>query len=146
MKENKNIIGYVGSFNGLKVYETRYFDTELKNQGCIQIIGGSLYMTSPLSPVAGFHEETGEISIYSQKDFNKELAELVKLKERTEFKEQCKKAVEYKEAEVEVEQVKDADVIDDLLSKVGITCDNLLKNIKIMGIDLADGPDYTAMG
>ena len=139
MKENKSIIGYVGSFNGLKVYETRYFDTELKNQGCIQIIGGSLYMTSPLSPVAGFHEETGEISIYSQKDFNKELAELVKLKERTEFKEQCKKVLENNETKME--QVKDADVIDDLLTKVEITCENLLKDIKILGIDLANGPD-----
>ena len=139
MKENKSIIGYVGSFNGLKVYETRYFDTELKNQGCIQIIGGSLYMTSPLSPVAGFHEETGEISIYSQRDFDKELMELVKLKEYTEFKEQCKKVVENKEAEME--QVKDADVIDDLLTKVEITCDNLLKDIKILGVDLANGPD-----
>ena len=144
MKENKSIIGYVGSFNGLKVYETRYFDTELKNQGCIQIIGGSLYMTSPLSPVAGFHEETGEISIYSQRDFDKELMELVKLKEYTEFKEQCKKVVENKEAEME--QVKDADVIDDLLTKVETTCDNLLKDIKILGVDLASESDYTAMG
>ena len=126
MKENKNIIGYVGTFNGLKVYETSYFDNELKNEGCIQIVGGSLYMTS-LSPVAGFDETTGEISIYSQKDFNKELAELVKLKERTERNERNKEVVKHKE--VEVEQVKDADVIDDLLSKVGITCDNLLKNI-----------------
>ena len=139
MKENKSIIGYVGSFNGLKVYETRYFDTELKNQGCIQIIGGSLYMTSPLSPVAGYHEMTGEISIYSQKDFNKELAELVKLKEYTEFKEQCKKVVENNETKME--QVKDADVIDDLLTKVETTCENLLKNIKILGVDLANGPD-----
>ena len=123
-KENKNIVGYVGTFNGIKVYETSCFDNELKNQGYIQIIRGSLYMTSPLEPVAGYSEITGEISIYNQKDFNKELAELMKLKDR---KEQCKKVVEHEE--VEEEQVKDADVIDDLLTKVEITCDNLLKNM-----------------
>ena len=126
MKENKNIIGYAGTFNGLKVYETNHFDNELKNQGCIQIIGSSLYMTSPYDPVAGFEEITGEISIYSPVDFEKEFKELVKLKEH---KEQCKKVIEHKE--VEYDYVQDTDAIDDLLAKVGITCDSLLKDIQI---------------
>lgn len=139
MKENKAIIGYVGSFNGLKVYETNRFDNELKNQGCMQIIGSNLYM-STLTPIAEYDEDTGKISIYSQEYFEKELMELMRLKER------YKNLIEKNKVEVEMEQVKDADVIDDLLTKVEITCDNLLKDIKILGVDLANGPDYTAMG
>jgi len=123
-----------GKLKGISVYKVDKFDNELRNQGFIQVIddGDKYWKICTTSKVAdGIYDSyQGYTSIYDEEEFNKNIEQLLYYARRYRAEAKPTPARNLTEECVECLLPELDTIIDEIMSSVGIACDDLLGGVE----------------
>lgn len=131
MKRKNDMKKEFGKLKGIPVYKVEKFDSEIKNQGFIQLIdnGDRFWKICTNSPIADgvYDSVSGNTSIYDESELNMGIKELKYNRQHYKAKEPVtEECVECLLPELDV-------VIDNIMGDVAITCDDLMSKIEVVG-------------
>jgi hypothetical protein len=125
-----------GTLKGIPVYKVNRFDPEIARQGCIQLVadGDRFWKICTTSSVAdgAYDIITGNTNIYDEEIFNANMRALERMAK-------CKEEVKSKPKQNLTEECVNCllpeldTVIDDIMSGVKTTCEDLMSRVEAVG-------------